>query len=850
MNFHILYRTGFLVILFFIGAAKLSAEEIVIEGRILNEVDKKPVDFATIVVLEARKKAYSDKQGLYKISLPATGEYTIRVTSSGWKALQKKIRITASQKLDLYLSPARVQGQTLVIRTDRDIQKVSRHTMTIKQLKETPATLGDPLNALTTLPGINRSFGVFGSIVVRAMTGTYGISNWFEIDGMPMLYPQHFGGIHAVVSLDLIEEIDLYASAFPAQFGNTYSAVFSFNTKDDVKEAGGFASINIISANFELHTPIDKQGSYVMVAGRAGYLSLLVPAITKAMGNEVDQLPDYFDYQFKIKKYLDQQGHHSVRALFMGAKDEWKFVMDSENLDDAPQDVDPFNFFWRFRVKNGFDNMGLYYTYQPSKKFSFEQLAFGSYNTYTTIFDNQYLPESIQGGINNQSNQFIYGFKNKAHWQWLPKFADLRGGTEMIFFNFDSEINSIVPNGSPENMDIFAEGNFELYKAKTDLLNLGIGAFIENKFTYQGWTFTPGVRMDWLRITGNSTRDNGRIINDKQNMDPIVSPRGLIAYTFPSDTTIAVAGGIYFSYVQSSIFWMQQAPEITAAYYAKPEKAIHRVISVEQKWGLNLIKAEVFYNNLEDMIVVDQRDFSRFDKYGEIMVTRNSGQGENKGFEIMLRRDKRDNADGFYGWLSYTYTDARFRLGISQLNFTSTQLINNAKINPLKDDGTPKTPAELQKETDEYNAADNEWFDNDYEIKHSIKFTGGYAWGNHSFSMRYEMATSRPYTPIVANADPTDYVSNGQTRQRYAPIYGERNTKRYDASHRFDFRYAYKANYSWGYASFYIELILLTNPVKEENWDYSRPYSATNPALEKPDGRIPFIPLIGGEIKF
>lgn len=825
-------------------ATLLSAQTLpalTLSGQVQSAVSQNPVDFATVIVIEARKKAYTDDQGRFSLTIPEPGTYTIRITSPGLATYQKKLELTDDSERTFALQPTEVKGRTLVVRSERNIQKVSRHTMTVKQLKETPATLGDPLNALTTLPGINRTASLFGQVVIRAMTGTYGTSNWFEIDGMPMQYPQHFGGVHSVISLDLIREIDLYASAFPAPFGNSYSAVVNFNTIDEIKEFGGHASINILSTNFESHIPLDDQGGYALVAGRAGYLSLLVPAITRAMGNEVTQLPDYYDYQFKIKKYLGSKGHHSVHALFLGAKDKWKFVANEEDAQDGDEYQDPFNFAWNLQISNGFDNLGTYYTYDPSDKLYFRQLVYFSFNRYQGEFDNKYLPPDINN-LANISDQNIYGSKNWFRFQWLDS-AELHLGTDVSLYNFHSDINNILPAGNATSPDIYQEGDFKRYVSRTKLWNTGLAAFIENRFTWQGWKFVPGLRTEWLHINTDSTRGDGTKIQGTSSMDPTFSPRGVLSYTFPTETTVAIAGGIYYAYVQSSIFWMQAAPEISEAYYVKPEKSVHRVVSLEQKWRLVTITIEGFYNNMKNMVVPDQRNpYETEPKYGEPIRVRNSGQGENYGFEIMARLDREQNqSTGLFGWLSYTYTDARFNRGLPQLSLTQTELVNAGLISPTA----------TAEDVADYNAADNDWYRNNYEMRHSVKFIGGYFWGSHSVSVRYEFATSTPYTPIVGNSDPTTYEVDGETRQRYAPIYGERNSKRYEPSHRIDLRYAYSPTYSWGQLSFYAEIILITNQREIERWKYDQPYDPEdNPVMAVSDNRIPFIPLLGLEAKF
>jgi hypothetical protein len=95
------------------------------------------------------------------------------------------------------------------------------------------------------------------------------------------------------------------------------------------------------------------------------------------------------------------------------------------------------------------------------------------------------------------------------------------------------------------------------------------------------------------------------------------------------------------------------------------------------------------------------------------------------------------------------------------------------------------------------------------------------------------------------------YDPNDLAKIRYAPTYGAINSKRYASQHRLDLRYSYRTTYEWGYVSWYLEAIYITNLVKQEDWKYNEPYiPGMNPAMVKPDRTIPFIPLFGVEIKF
>jgi hypothetical protein len=700
--------------IFMLAQALPAQNNLILSGKIYNGVTKKPLDFATIIIFELQKKAYSQNDGSYSIEIPKAGAYTIGVTSPGLRPVKTQVHISQNTEKNFILQSIRLIGGEITISAERDVQKVSRQTMTVQDLKDTPATLGDPLNALTTLPGINRTFGFLGNLVIRALAGSQATSNYYLIDGLPMLYPQHFGAIHSVVSLDLIREIDLFASAHPVEYGHAIGAVISFNTIDKVKEEGGFVSMNLISSNIEYHQPFGD-GGYVVIAGRLGYLTLLIPTILSWFNVEVPELPEYYDYQFKINYFLDKKGRHALTFLTLGATDQWK-IATTDNASETDKNKaidegqDPFNFAWKFAIANSFHSMGLYYTYIPSRRFYFQQLLLASFNRYDTFIDNLNLPSQIRGiGLNSAQN--IYGYKNKLKFEWWQNISELRAGLEYTLYDFNADVKSAIPTKNDfATLNVFSPGDFELYQTNFNLINQGFAAYLENKFTAGGLKIIPGVRWDFLKGKGSGIY-NQKYISDSFQMAPTYNYHGLVAYEFPTETTLAVAGGYYNSYIQANPVWFQNEPETAAAYYIEPEKSIHRVVSLEQKLNLTTIRIEAFYNNLFNMMVLDQRDPNRLDKWGNPMITRNTGHGASKGIEFMVRRDRFQGRSGFYGWLSYAYTRADYNNGLPALNLTNQDLI--------KPDGTPGqyTPEELAK----INQADNEQHANNFEIIHYVK---------------------------------------------------------------------------------------------------------------------------------
>ena len=154
------------------------------------------------------------------------------------------------------IKPLVIRGTRARNRKKPEIQSISRQTMTAEDMKEVPASFGDSVSALTSLPGIMREgAGLFGSLVIR---GADPSTNNYFIDDIPIYDPLHFGGLHSVINTNLIKDIDVYSSAFPAQFGSATSAVINISTMDRVNEYGGYFDISLLSAAALLKAPILK----------------------------------------------------------------------------------------------------------------------------------------------------------------------------------------------------------------------------------------------------------------------------------------------------------------------------------------------------------------------------------------------------------------------------------------------------------------------------------------------------------------------------------------------------------------------------------------------------------------
>jgi len=831
------------ILYFLLLTLPLAAQQVIISGKVTNESTNEIVEFGTVIIPEAKFKGRINPDGTYSVAVPGPGEYTLNLMSPGLKNFSEKILIGKKNFVkDIRMSLPITRTQTVKIRSERDIQKLGRNTLSVEQLKETPATFGDAINALATLPGVVRPGGFFGPLVIRGASST---ANRYFIDDIPVPNPQHFGGLQSIVSNDIMKEVDLYSSAFPAQFGGALGAVIDIQTVDEVKEFGGVIDVSLISSNFlfrnkwgktaggdttitpaplgveGLAKPLDNPKDaklaplaenlpvtpivaptgptgYWIASGRVGYLSLAVPPIYKLItGKTIGQLPQYYDYQLKGKIALDSLGRHNLTGLVFGSYDTLVFAQnptDEEKKKRREEGQDPATDAFSINNDVSSHSQGLYYDYIPSNKLTNRFIVFNSY-TYS-YFSAELGTQSSIRPTNLTLYPNILGVKDKVKFEWAD-FATLRLAAEYNLFYFQSngQTQQFTANQPSTGQPDLGNGSlFQTVAVNFNDRNHLASLYAENKFQFGGLKFVPGVRSDYLSRTNNAT----------------VDPRGLIGYEFPTQTTISAAGGLYQSYAQTNSFLFNRLfnyqPQIIVSDYLQPERALHRTVGIEQKYEPFTFKIEGFYNTFDRLV------------QNEVAATNggrgfsNNGQQMARGVEFFIRKDKEDKENEFYGWVSYTYTEA--------------ERLRNGR-----------------------------WGRFEFEQPHSVKLVAGFKFGANNIGVLFQVFSGNPYTQIISAACTQGGAYNCSVPEttRYSPEYSsDQFGSRFPTSHRLDIRYTRKTAYKWGYFSWYIEVINVYNyqAPNQQKWNYNKPYGSDNPTIGIADGALTIIPYFGLEWRF
>ncbi|MFI4963369.1 MAG: hypothetical protein ACHP6H_05890, partial [Legionellales bacterium] len=385
--------------------------------------------------------------------------------------------------------------------------------------------------------------------------------------------------------------------------------------------------------------------------------------------------------------------------------------------------------------------------------------------------------------------------------------------------------------------------NYYYYPLNIYYRNHAIEGYLQNRFTFGGLTFTPGVRMDYLKRTNTATTD----------------PRGTVSYEFKTGTTLSAGGGMYSSFVQTNPNdIMNNDPRYAQAHYAKPERATHAAASIEQVYELFTFSLECFDNYFYNLF----ETFPYYGQNGSYRIGINKGRMHAYGSEVMIRKKPSINRNSWFGWISYAYTQSKDRSGL----LLPTVIQDRSTFNQ------ETAFWQLAANTSVYDPGGNRWTNAQYERVHSFKTVLGYIFGNHTISTQFQIFTSFPYTDIWGSSTLTlpTFTSgsggfSGFTNNTFSiPVYNtHKNSRHYPSNSRLDLKYSYKQTYEWGYVNWFIGIIDCYAPFYHPTTGYQsfnpflpyipgvnpQPYSSrTSEGNWKVLGNI--VPNIGVEVRF
>lgn len=249
----------------------------------------------------------TDASGEVRVRELVAGEYTLKVDATGTDqptlfADSQVVVLGDDEAADVALyahAPASDPDVGLIATYNRVRAEVVKRTLSAEEIRTTPGTMGDPLRAVSNLPGAVRTPLDSGWLIVRGGdprdTGVY-------IDGVrvPLIY--HLGGFTSVVHPGFIDHVEFLPGGQSARYGRSTAGVVDVVTRSSPEGVEVRAGANIILAGAFVSVPVRRAGAPVggFAAGfRRSYLDAVLGAVPSITAEQAGIAPRFWDWQVR-----------------------------------------------------------------------------------------------------------------------------------------------------------------------------------------------------------------------------------------------------------------------------------------------------------------------------------------------------------------------------------------------------------------------------------------------------------------------------------------------------------------------------------------------------------------------
>ncbi|STZ70220.1 Outer membrane cobalamin translocator [Myroides odoratus] len=191
---------------------------------IVQDEKGKPIDFATIILMDTKKNDLTDEQGAFRLKLGSGGTYKLVVQHVSYESKEVNVKVEdgGHVKQNIVLSAKEAILDDVVLQVKKPIEKVreSAYNVIVIDAKPLYNSSLDVSGALDRVSGVKvRRDGAEGSDYTFSMNGFSGRHIRFFMDGVPM---EGFGSEFKINNLPItmVDRIEVYKGVVPVEFGS------------------------------------------------------------------------------------------------------------------------------------------------------------------------------------------------------------------------------------------------------------------------------------------------------------------------------------------------------------------------------------------------------------------------------------------------------------------------------------------------------------------------------------------------------------------------------------------------------------------------------------------------------
>ena len=581
-------------------------------------------------------------------------------------------------------------------------------------LKNIPSAFGesDIMKIVLSLPGVTTVGEASSGYNVR---GGATDQNLILFNGGTVFNPSHLFGLFASFNSDAVEDVELFKSSVPVEYGGRISSVLKVNSREaNMQKLTGSASIGVLTSKANLEIPIVKDKMSLLLNGRTTYSDWILKQLPEKSGYR-NGTANFYDlggvltWKLNSLNRLKINGYWSNDKFSFSSDDnygyqnsnfsaEWRSMLNEKITATLSAGLDHYDYFNEnrsvpssaARLSFGIDQLWgkLHIRQRLTEK---EVISYGLSMQHYNVQAGKYEPVGDASFIKSDQLQREKALESAAYISYerpLTEKLTVSAGLRYSMFNALG----------PRDVNYYEED--QLPSEETLLETRSETGIIK---TYHA----PEIRLSALY----AIKENVSLKVGFNTMHQYIHKVSNTSIVSPTDT------------------WKLSDPNI------KPQNGWQAAAGIyhETKDKNYEFSAEVYYKHIDDYLNYRNSAVLLMNPHLETDVI--STKGKSYGVELQVKKP----FGKVNGWVSYTFSRSMLR----------------------QDDKGVKNPVN-----------DGDWYPSEYDRPHEVKavlnlkFTERY-----SFSSNFNYATGRPTTLPTGKYYNTYY-------QKFMPYYSDRNTYR------------------------------------------------------------------------
>ena len=300
-----------------------------LKGSVVDSESQYPLIGARLTLVSSDSsviiKNMTDIDGLFNFQDVPIGKYQLLASYSSYLSSTLTVTVNSGREsvVNIQLNEDIVTTEEVQIvgkkvdQLNNEMATISARQFSVEETNRYAGSRGDPARMSSNFAGVQGADDSRNDIVVR---GNSPIGVLWKVEGIDIPNPNHFatsgstGGPVAILNNKILANSDFFMSAFPADYGNSISAVFDLKLRNGNTDKHEFTGqFGFLGTEALAEGPInrDKRSSY-LVMGRYSTLSIF-QSMNIRIGT--DAVPAYGDGAFKLSFPLKKGGHLGVFGI-------------------------------------------------------------------------------------------------------------------------------------------------------------------------------------------------------------------------------------------------------------------------------------------------------------------------------------------------------------------------------------------------------------------------------------------------------------------------------------------------------------------------------------------------------